>query len=960
MGGIRSTVGIFSGVNSAQLIEQLLAIEQRPKVQIQRQTASLQQQRAAYLDINTSLSALKTAAQRFRVGNAFDASRAESSDATQVGASAANNAAAGSYQFTVKRLVTTQQVLSRGYGTGAAVGATSFSFELGGGSLTSETLLSDLNGGNGVERGKIVVRDAAGNSATVDLSTAKTVGDVIDSINSAAGIRVQAKVDGDRLVVRDNNQGVQSGSLSITSATGYNTAASLGIAGTAATGAGNAVTGTRIRTISGATSLSTLNDGNGVNIRDGTPDLFVRARDGTEFNITLGPIAEVNNGADPPVVTTPARPGATTVQDVINYFNAATSNKVTLALNADGTGLVATDNTSADDNPSPVNLVIRSTANTSRTTAKDLGIETAEAGVAANSVAGKRLISSLNSSLVSNLRGGSGITESALTVTDRAGVAATINLSAGTRDGSVDDLLSSINSQLETAGSGARVALNRAGNGLAITDSSTGSGSLVVAGAAATQLGINTAGATSGAVNGSNLQTKWLSRSTLLSSLNGGRGIGTGTIRITDSAGGISTLNITENQKTIDDLARFIESAGARVTVDINANGDGLIIRDVSSGAGSLRIEDRTGTVAKSLNLVGTDDNDGGVTEINGSFEREVTFSATDTVQTIATKINAEAVGVAAAVIRDGSGASPFRLSLTSLRSGSAGRFVIDTKNTDMNFSSLAKGEDSLAFYGAADPARAVLLSSSSNTLDNVIQGVTIDLKQATDAPVTVTVSRDTAAVEKTFDDFIKAYNDAIVKLDKYDNFDSESNKSGLLFGDATVTNIRNALRTTVQGTAQGVSGSMTRLFQIGIRSAEGGKLTIDKNKLRSMLEQDPQAVENLVSARKVVPRNNQVELQNGITVTNTSTRDTFTELGVLERLGESVTSLTSSTDGTVTRRGRYLDEQIKANGTRVDQLDVRLESKRARLERQFADMERAIASLQGQSSALGSISAIR
>jgi flagellar capping protein FliD len=126
------------------------------------------------------------------------------------------------------------------------------------------------------------------------------------------------------------------------------------------------------------------------------------------------------------------------------------------------------------------------------------------------------------------------------------------------------------------------------------------------------------------------------------------------------------------------------------------------------------------------------------------------------------------------------------------------------------------------------------------------------------------------------------------------------------------------------------------------------------------MLEQDPQAVENLVSARKVVPRNNQVELQNGITVTNTSTRDTFTELGVLERLGESVTGLTSSTDGTVTRRGRYLDEQIKANGTRVDQLDVRLESKRARLERQFADMERAIASLQGQSSALGSISAIR
>lgn len=958
MGGIRSTVGIFSGVNSAQLIEQLLAIEQRPKIQIQRQSASLQQQRAAYLDINTSLSALKSAAQRFRTGNVFAASRAESSDADKVAASASNNAAAGSYQFTVKRLVTTQQQLSRGFGTGAAVGATSFTFELGGGGLATDTLLSELNGGNGVERGKIVIRDAAGNSSTVDLSTAKTVGDVIDTINGASGIRVQASVSGERLVIRDTNTS-GTGSLSISSATGYNTAASLGIASTATAGFGNSITGERIRTVSGATSLASLNDGNGVNIRSGGPDLFVQARDGTTFNISLGAIAEVSTG-EPPVVTTPARPGATTLQDVINYFNTATGNKVTLALNADGTGLVATDNTDAANNPSPTNLIIRSTANSGRTTARDLGIETVEAGVAANSVAGKRLISSLNSSLVSNLRGGSGLTENTITVTDRAGTAATVTLSDQARDGSVDDLITSINSQLQSAGSGARISLNRAGNGLAITDSSAGGGSLVVGGAAADQLGISTTGSATGQVNGTNIQKKWITRSTLLSSLNGGRGIGTGTVRITDAAGGISTLNVSDTQTTVDDLIQFFQAAGARISVDINNNGDGLVVRDTSGGSGSLTIEDRTGTVAKSLNLVGTDDNDGGTIEINGSYEREVTFSATDTVQTIASKINGEAVGVAAAVIRDGSGTNPFRLSFTSLRSGTAGRFIVDTKSIDLGLSTLARGDDSLAFYGAADPARAVLLSSSSNTIDNVIQGVTIDLKQATDTPVTVTVSRDTSAVEKAFDDFVKAYNDTVIKLDKYDNFDSEANRAGLLFGDATITNIRNSMRSAVQGTPLGGTGSMTRLFQIGVRSAEGGKLTVDKNKLRSMLEQDPAGVEALVSARKLVPRQSQVTVTPGVTVNNTATRDTFTELGILERLGESVTSLNSSTDGTVTRRGRFIDDQIRSNTRRIEQLDVRLESKRARLERQFADMERAISSLQGQSSALGSISAIR
>lgn len=955
MSGITSGVGVFSGINSAQLIDQLISLEQRPKVQVQQRTTVLQQQRAAFLDINTALLSLRSASTKFRTANVFKAAKAESSDPTRLSATASNSASPGTYDFTIRRLVSTQQLLSRGFADGntTAVGASSFTFELGGGGLATDTKLSELNGGNGVERGKIVIRDAAGNSSTVDLSTAVTVNDVIESINGASGVSVRASVDGDRLVVTDTNTS-GTGALSISSAAGYNTASSLGIAGTASTGFGNALVGSRIRSISAATALSTLNGGSGVNFRDASDDLSITARDGTLINVKLGEI-KTTTGTAPNEVTTVTQARSTTVGDVINAINNAAGGKVRAEINSDGTGLRLVDLTGSTSS----NLIVRSAGN-GRTTAADLGIETDVAGVAANQVAGRRLISSLTSNLVTSLRGGRGITESALTITGRDGVTANITLSDQARSGSVENLIKFVNAELQTAGTSARVSLNRAGNGLAVTDSGNGTGNLVVSGLAAQQLGINTTGATT-SVSGANLQAKWFSRGTQLATLNGGRGIGTGTIRITDAAGGIATINIGEGQKSVDDLIQQLASApGASFTVDVNDNGDGLIIRDTSNGTGSLKIEDVSGTVARSLNLVGTDDNDGGAIEINGSFERTVAFNTTDSLSSIVSKINAEGVGVTAALIRDGAGAAPFRLSLTSQRTGAAGRVIVDTGALDLNLSTLSRGEDSLAFYGNADPARAVLLSGSSNTLDNVIQGVSIDLRQAGTQTVSLTVSKDTEAVEKAFDEFVKAYNDVITRLDKYDNYDPETNRSGLLFGDGTVSSIRSQLLRTVQGTADGVNGSITRGFQLGLRVGEGSKLTLDKTKLRSAIESDPAAVESFLSARTVVPRNANIDLGNGAQTPNTSARDTFSALGLAEKLGELVSNLTSSVDGTITRRSRTIDNQVESNRDRIEVLDQRLAVKRARLEKQFADMEKAIGSLQGQSSALSSIRSVR
>src|SRR6185503_13324502 len=96
------------------------------------------------------------------------------------------------------------------------------------------------------------------------------------------------------------------------------------------------------------------------------------------------------------------------------------------------------------------------------------------------------------------------------------------------------------------------------------------------------------------------------------------------------------------------------------------------------------------------------------------------------------------------------------------------------------------RGQDSRVFYGSTDPARAVLLTSSSNTLDKVVNGVRIDLKSVSTNPVTLTVSRDTTAVETQVDDFIKSFNDLIDRIGAQSSYNVDTKKAGPLLGDST------------------------------------------------------------------------------------------------------------------------------------------------------------------------------
>src|SRR5690606_30406669 len=136
-------------------------------------------------------------------------------------------------------------------------------FSFGKGNLNRDRDLAELNGGNGVRAGKISITDRSGAQATIDLTDTTTVNEVLDRLNNADGISINATVNGDGLVITDTSGGA--GSLTIANAANTFTATDLGIVGTSA---GGVINGTAINTLGSSTGLGSLNDGNGVLVRN--------------------------------------------------------------------------------------------------------------------------------------------------------------------------------------------------------------------------------------------------------------------------------------------------------------------------------------------------------------------------------------------------------------------------------------------------------------------------------------------------------------------------------------------------------------------------------------------------------------------------------------------------------------------------------------------------------------------
>ncbi len=910
-GTITTGTGLISGINSAQIIDQLLAIDAQPKTLIQQRSAILQSQQVAFQDINAKLLMLKLDSSGFTDNKIFQSTTVSSSNPSVLTASSSASATPGSYNFSVSRLVNTQQIITNGFADtdSTPVGAGTLTFEFGNAKLDSDTKLSQLNGGAGVTRGKIRITDQSGSSAIVDLSRALTVNDVLSAINETSGISVTASVTDEGLKLTDNT-GAAVTALAVANVGTTGTATSLGLNVAAA---GNTITGTSINTLGANSLLASLNDGNGVRINGVTADLQIARRDGTTFDVVLG--------------------GATTLGQIITKINTASGGNVTASVNPSGTGLQLVDSSTDNGSAFAVTAINGSGA------AADLGLTTTAAG---GTITGNRIVSTLNSRLVKNLKGGSGAALGNINITNRAGVSFGVDLSGAT---SVSQVINLIN----TAGSGNGVtaSLNSAGTGLQLTDSTGATASnLIVAdttGTGAADLGLaqSVAAAT---LDSGNLQFRYISESTRRDNLNGGQGVAKGKFTITDSRGVSATVDLSQGDEvTVADILAEINSRGLSLTARVNDNGDGILLEDTGPGTVAIKVQEQGSTTARDLGLLGEAATPGA--NLNGSFEKQVTILNTDTLDQVATKINSAGLAVKATVINDGSSANPYRLSLLSTRPGSAGAFVFDDGGLGLGSTTLVEAQDAVVFYGSTDPAKAVALTSTTNTLNSVIPGATVNLLSTSSSTVTVNISQDDSAITAGIKKFVTDFNTVMTTLNKYDSYNADTKQKGLLLGDPTVSRIRSSLYRLISGRNNDLGTQYNSLAQVGITVGSGATLKIDDTKFAAALATDRNAVKQLFTFKT--------------TGTNAAGDTVTTAGGIGVRIDDLLKSLTDSDNGAISNQLDSITKTLKLNQDSMDRIDEKLAAKKLVLQNQFNAMEKALAQIQSQGSSLSSLSGL-
>jgi flagellar hook-associated protein 2 len=309
----------------------------------------------------------------------------------------------------------------------------------------------------------------------------------------------------------------------------------------------------------------------------------------------------------------------------------------------------------------------------------------------------------------------------------------------------------------------------------------------------------------------------------------------------------------------------------------------------------------------------------------------DITIEATDTLASVRDKINAAGGGVTASILNDAGGA---RLLMRSTSTGEANGF----RTTVTGGGAL----DGLAYDPSAginspnpvqDAANAaatingVPVSSATNSMANVLDGVSLNLTAETVSPVIVSVVNDTAAMKKTMEEFATAYSDLARQIAADTRYDAASKKAGLLQGDSAITGLQSRLRSMI-GATSGASTAFPRLSDAGFELQQDGTLKVNSSRLDNALANLPQL--RLMFA-------------------NSSTTDPTMD-GFAKRF-RTVAGDALGTDGVLTTRTDGLNERLTRNQKNQDRLEERLVQTQKRLERQYTQLDTQLGTLNGLSS---------
>jgi len=313
-----------------------------------------------------------------------------------------------------------------------------------------------------------------------------------------------------------------------------------------------------------------------------------------------------------------------------------------------------------------------------------------------------------------------------------------------------------------------------------------------------------------------------------------------------------------------------------------------------------------------------------------------VTLDGTNnTLEGIRDAINTESdnSSVNASIINvdDGSGGTVSKLVLTSVETGTANSINI-TASGDAGLSGLTYAADGSGGLNQQHEAKdAIILvdgqqaTRSTNSITDVIQGVTLDLQSAqVGTEFDLDVSLDEDNIKEVTEAFVSAYNGLMSIAKDLGRFDPEGEESGALIGNSILRSVKSQIRQAVGDAVDSSNSEYNSLAMIGITIDRTGSMKLNKSEFSDALSNNRNAISDVFSS----------------------------ENGVAKRLDSRLEQYLQS-GGTFDLQTKSLNRQLSEYSEDRDTVQMRLDNMERVLKKQFIAMDVAVGQFQSTGSYL-------
>lgn len=257
-----------------------------------------------------------------------------------------------------------------------------------------------------------------------------------------------------------------------------------------------------------------------------------------------------------------------------------------------------------------------------------------------------------------------------------------------------------------------------------------------------------------------------------------------------------------------------------------------------------------------------------------------------------------------------------------------------------------------------------ITIRRPTNTIDDVVPEVTLNVFDKTEKTATIAVKPDVESAKEALITFVGKYNQSLAEInilsqnkpeivEELDYLSSDEKKEkqeklGMFSTDSSLTSLKSALQTAASANYKfGEDAKITMLSQIGIATNATNYSGYTPSKLRGYLEIDEKKLDSELEKHLDDVRNMFGYDSDG---------DLIIDSGIGYKLDKQLTAYVQS-GGVFAMKTSSLDARIKSSEQKIARLETQMDDKEAELRTKYGQMEGALNSLESQQNTIKNFS---